>query len=130
MERWAKLAGVQLSQVEALKLAMEEAIAKGGRHLIETCAQRTDSKWSSQNLEKHLLEQFPEKTILRIDSESVADPERPAYGCIEHINASIKDFDLVICTTVVESGVSVELFGHFEGVWTIAPGVTPESSVS
>ncbi|MEP1078591.1 hypothetical protein NDI52_24595 [Leptolyngbya sp. PL-A3] len=116
-------------QVEALVLAMEEAIATGGRQLIETCAQKTDSKWSSQNIERHLKDLFPCASILRIDSDTVADPEHPAYGCVDHINATLAQYEIVICTPVLESGVSIELFGYFQNVWTIAPGVIPENSV-
>jgi len=109
--------------------SMTEAIASGGKHFIACTGQKVSSKWGSQILERHLKQSFPGKRILRVDRESVVEPSHEAFGCIETLDETIKDYDIVITTPVIESGVSIDLHGHFEGVWIFASGVCPESGV-
>ena len=54
--------------------------------MIHCDGQKARSKWGTKNIESWARENFPDETILRIDSESVADPTHPAYGCVEKIN--------------------------------------------
>jgi Domain of unknown function (DUF3854) len=134
-------------------------IEAGGRPFISCSAQKLKSKWGTQNLESYLEQQFPDKKILRIDSETVADPEHPAYGCIAHLNEILPRYDLAIASPSIETGVSIEcqridksysevpiafsllLQGigsslgkikqvpHFDSVWAIAQGVQAADSI-
>ncbi|CAA9378570.1 DNA primase, partial [uncultured Microcoleus sp.] len=52
-----------------------------GKIWISCDSQKAKSKWGAKNLEKHLRSRCPGKKILRIDSETVANPEHEAYQC-------------------------------------------------
>ncbi|NJO59725.1 MAG: DUF3854 domain-containing protein [Richelia sp. RM2_1_2] len=106
-----------------------EDIKAGGKPLICCTAQKAKSRWSTQTLEKMLRLRFPGKRILRIDSESVSNPNHEAYGCISHLNEILPLYDIVIVSPCLETGVSIDLTNHFTGVWSIASGVQPENSV-
>jgi alkylated DNA repair dioxygenase AlkB len=109
--------------------ALDKAIAKGGHHLLCCSAQKAKSKWGSQALEERFRRKFPHLRILRIDSESVADPSHAAMGCISHLNEILTEYDLVIASPSLETGVSIDIEGHFDGVWGIFQGVQPVNSV-
>lgn len=113
----------------ALVARLLDAIALGGNHFVCTSAQQVKSKWGTQGLEAYLRNKFPDKRILRIDSESVADPTHPAYGCIAHLNEVLPLYDIVITSPSIETGVSIDVRGHFSAVWGIFQGVQPENSV-
>ncbi|VEP16789.1 conserved hypothetical protein [Hyella patelloides LEGE 07179] len=76
-----------------------------------------------------MKKKFPTAKILRIDSESVADPNHPAMGCMGNLNAIIARYDIVIVSPVVETGVSIDLYNHFHGVWCIAYGLQTVDAV-
>lgn len=92
-------------------------------------AQKAKSKWGTQALEERFRHKFPHLRILRIDSESVADPSHAAFGCIAHLNEILTQYDLVIASPSLETGVSIDIRGHFDGVWGIFQGVQPVNSV-
>ncbi|MEG4582979.1 DUF3854 domain-containing protein [Microcoleus sp. MON1_C5] len=109
-------------------------VTNGGKIWISTDSQKTKSKYGSKNLEKYYRSRCPGKKILRIDAETVADPEHPAYQCAEKIQGSkeekFKDslaalYDIVICSPSLATGVSVNLRGHFTAVFGIYQGATP-----
>ncbi len=130
-----------------------------GKPFISCSAQKLKSKWGTQNLESYLQLEFPDKKILRIDSETVADPNHPAYGCIAHLNEILPQYDMAIASPSIETGVSIEcesqnnyypqvpiafqllLLGiktnlgkikqvpHFDSVWAIAQGVQAADSI-
>ena len=134
-------------------------IEADGRPFISCSAQKLKSKWGTQNLESYLQLEFPDKKILRIDSETVADPNHPAYGCIAHLNEILPNYDIAIASPSIETGVSIEcertdrchsevpiafqllLQGintsigkikrvpHFDSVWAIAQGVQTADSI-
>ncbi len=109
--------------------ALDKAIATGGHHLLCCSAQKVKSKWGTQALEERFRRKFPYLRILRIDSESVADPSHPAFGCIAHLNEILTQYDLVIASPSLETGVSIDIKGHFDAVWGIFQGVQPVNSV-
>nr|WP_155960518.1 plasmid replication protein, CyRepA1 family [Fischerella sp. PCC 9605] len=94
---------------------------------MEAYYQKESVKYCRQ-LEERYKKEVPGIRILRIDSETVADPTHPAYGCTSNINQIIADYDLVICTPTLETGVSIEEV-HFQGVWGIFQGSSPADSV-
>ena len=134
-------------------------IEAGGKPFISCSAQKLKSKWGTQNLESYLQQEFPDRKILRIDSETVADPSHPAYGCIAHLNEILPNYDLAIASPSIETGVSIECertdkrhwevpiafqlllqgissnlgkikrMSHFDSVWAIAQGVQTADSI-
>lgn len=83
-------------------------IEQGGIPFVCVSGQKKKSRWGTQNLEIYLLHQFPNKRILRIDRESIADPEHPAYGCMARLNELLPNYDIVIVSPTIETGVSIE----------------------
>lgn len=112
-----------------LVAALIEDIKDGGVSLICCSAQKAKSRWGTQALEQMLLKYFPDKRILRIDSETVSDPTHAAFNCIPYLNKVLPQYDIVIVSPSLETGVSIDVQGHFTGVWSIATGVQPENSV-
>ncbi|BAZ47254.1 hypothetical protein NIES4102_43000 (plasmid) [Chondrocystis sp. NIES-4102] len=134
-------------------------IKTGGRPFISCSAQKLKSSWGTQNLESYLEQQFPNKKILRIDSETVADPNHRAYGCIAYLNEILPNYDIAIASPSIETGVSIECerpdrccsevpiafnlllqgissslvktkrVSHFDSVWAIAQGVQTADSI-
>lgn len=112
-----------------LVAALTSSIRKGEKTLIHTTGQKAKSKWGSINLESYFKQNFARLKILRIDSESVSDPHHPAYGCMAVINDLLPLYDVVICSPVIETGVSIDIKGHFNSVWAIAGGVQTVDAV-
>ncbi|MBD2512809.1 hypothetical protein H6G91_37485 [Nostoc muscorum FACHB-395] len=54
---------------------------------------------------------------------------KAAFGCIAHLNEILTQYDLVIASPSLETGVSIDIRGHFDGVWGIFQGVQPVNSV-
>lgn len=104
-------------------------IESGEKVLLQVSAQKMKSTWGTINLESSLKNTFPNHRLLRIDSESVADPLHPAYGCIDNINKIISNYDIVITSPVLETGVSIDIKDHFNSVWAIAQGVQTVDAV-
>lgn len=108
---------------------LETAIKNGEKPLIHVSAQKVSSKYGSINLESYLKKLFPERKILRIDSESISNPNHPAYGCTAHLNELLPNYDIVLCSPTIETGVSIDIKGHFTSVWGIAQGVQTVDAV-
>jgi hypothetical protein len=117
------------SNPKDLIAALDRAIPEGGHHLLCCSAQKVKSKWGTQALEERFRRKFPDLKILRIDSESVSDPSHPAFGCIAHLNEILTKYDLVIASPSLETGVSIDIKGHFSAVWGIFQGVQSANSV-
>ncbi|EAW39113.1 hypothetical protein L8106_02322 [Lyngbya sp. PCC 8106] len=108
---------------------LEQHIAEGGKPFVCLSAQKLASQWGTCTLETYLKTQFPNLKILRIDSESLSDPSHPAYGCINQLNSTLKNYDIVLASPCIETGVSIDIQGHFTSVWGIAQGIQGENSV-
>ncbi|KAM3094232.1 plasmid replication protein, CyRepA1 family [Phormidesmis sp. 146-35] len=109
-----------------LMTRMEDVIETGA---VFVCldSQKVKGKWSSKNLETYLQSRFPNKRILRIDSESVADPDHAAYRIVDRLNEILPSYDIVLSTPTIGTGVSIDIRGHFKAVFGIFQGVTPDS---
>ena len=105
-----------------------KAIEKGERVIIHCSAQKAKSKWSTQNLETLLAAKFPDKPIFRADAETVSDPTHPAFGCIENINEVVLNYDIVLTSPTLETGISIDV-KHFDSVWCLANGVQTVDAV-
>jgi hypothetical protein len=101
----------------------------GGHPFIFVDGQKAKSKWGTQNLENYLLKLFPSLRILRIDAESIANPNHPAFGCIDKLNQVLPLYDVAIASPSIETGVSIDIKGHITSVWDIAQGVVPVASI-
>lgn len=109
--------------------ALVSDIRRGGHPLIFVDGQKAKSKWGTQNLESYLSKKFPDLRILRIDAESIADPNHPAFGCIDKLNQVLPLYDVAIASPSIETGVSIDIKGHITSVWDIAQGVVPVPSI-
>jgi hypothetical protein len=107
---------------EALFSDALECIQNGDRLMVHTGAQKVSSKWGTINLEIILSRAFPKLKILRIDAESVAEPGHPAYGVMGNLNTVLPLYDIVIASPTLETGVSIDIKGHFHRVFCFAPG--------
>jgi hypothetical protein len=107
---------------------LEADIQQGGKPFICLSAQKLTSKWGTQNLEAYLQQQFPQHKILRIDSQSLADHQHPAYNCISKLEQVLSQYDIVLASPSIETGISIEL-KHFTSVWAIAQGIQAENAV-
>jgi hypothetical protein len=103
--------------------ALVKAIERGEKALVHSTGQKAKSRWGSINLESYLGQKFPHLKILRIDGESVSDPKHPAYGCMANLNMILSNYDIAIASPVIETGISIDLKGHFDAVWAIAPAL-------
>ena len=107
---------------------LEAYIQQGGTPFICLSAQKLMSKWGTQALEAYLQQKFPQKKILRIDSESLSDPQHPAYGCTTELEPVLERYDIVLASPSIETGISIES-RHFTSVWAIAQGIQAENAV-
>jgi hypothetical protein len=104
-----------------------EAVIATGPVFVAMDSQKFKGRWSSKNLESYLAQRFPDKRILRIDSESVADADHPACSIANRINEIIGDYDIVLATPTIGTGVSIDLKGHFKAVFGMFQGVISDS---
>ncbi|CCI38435.1 conserved hypothetical protein [Microcystis aeruginosa PCC 9701] len=101
---------------------LEIAVNSGQKVICHTDGQKYKSSYGTRNLEYLFKKKYPNLKILRIDSESVADRTHPAYGCMGNLDQILCQYDLVICSPVIESGVSIDV-NHFDAVFAISHGV-------
>lgn len=106
-----------------------EKIDAGEKVLVVTDSQKSRSKWSTQTLETLLKERYPALRVLRLDSEAVANPEHPAYGCVSRLNGVLKQYDIVIASPTIETGVSIDIKNHFGAVFGFLNGTLSCDSV-
>jgi hypothetical protein len=100
----------------------ETLINKGQKLFIQATAQGRKSKQSTTTLEKHFSKKYPNIKIIRIDSETVADPGHPAYGCMTKLDELVIQYDIVIASPTIETGVSIDV-KHFDAVFGLFCGV-------
>lgn len=101
---------------------LEIAVNSGQKVICHTDGQKHKSSYGTRNLEYLFKKKYPNLKILRIDSESVADRSHPAYGCMGNLDQILCQYDLVICSPVIETGVSIDC-NHFDAVFAISHGV-------
>ncbi|MGP0129558.1 MAG: plasmid replication protein, CyRepA1 family [cyanobacterium endosymbiont of Rhopalodia musculus] len=104
-------------------------IQQGGKPFVCLSAQKLTSKWGTQTLEFYLKKRFPEVRILRIDSESLTDPNHNAYQSINHLNQILLNYDIILASPSIETGVSIDIKDHFTSVWGLAQGIQTATSV-
>ena len=92
--------------------------------LIQVESQKVNSKWSTQSIEADLKAKYPDKKIVRVDSETCQDKTHPAYGATKNFTGFCQNWDIVICSNVIESGISIDLYDYFDSVWACIWGVS------
>ena len=110
----------------ALLLRLGQVLETGAVYVCLD-SQKVKGRWSSRNLETYFCDRFPEKRVLRIDSETVTDPDHPAYGIAQDINSVVENYDIVLATPTIGTGVSIEITDYFAGVFGIFNGVTSDA---
>ena len=110
------------SSPEALLAALLRQLAAGARLLIHIDGQKSRTTYGTVNLERLIRSLFPALKVLRIDSTTIADPEHEAYGCIEHLNQLLTNYDVVLASPTIGTGVSIDLQGHFDAVFGFGLG--------
>jgi Domain of unknown function (DUF3854) len=108
---------------------LTKELQNGGKAFVCLSAQQLKSQWGTLNLESYLKQELPKLKILRIDSESLSEPEHPAYNCLNNLNDLLPSYDIVLASPSIETGVSIDIRGHFTSVWGIAQGVQSATSV-
>ncbi len=102
-------------------------IAATGAVFLALDSQKAKGRWSSKNLERYLRLQCPDQRILRIDSETVADPNHDAYGIVADLNQKLAHYDIVLATPTLGTGVSIDVLNHFKAVFGIFQGVVADA---
>jgi hypothetical protein len=107
---------------------LEANLNNGKRVLVHLDSQKLKGKWSGANIETRLREKFPHLKILLLDSFTIGNPNHPAYQAIARgLDRLIALYDVVLCTPVVETGLSLDVQNHFDCVFGCFCGVTGES---
>jgi hypothetical protein len=102
-------------------------IAATGGVFLALDSQKAKGRWSSKNLERYLRLHCPNQRILRIDSETVADPNHEAYRIVDDLNQKIVNYDIVLATPTLGTGVSIDVLHHFKAVFGIFQGVVADA---
>jgi hypothetical protein len=110
-------------------LDLKRAIESGEKAFVCLSGQAVNSKWGSQHLEYVFAQLFPHIKIGRIDGESVAETGHEFFQSLDDLDPKLKECDVVLATGVIETGVSIDLENHFDGVWICAWGLQTESGV-
>ncbi|MEL4895080.1 plasmid replication protein, CyRepA1 family [Crocosphaera sp. Alani8] len=101
---------------------LEDNIKKGHKVIIHTDGRKYKTTWGTRTLEAFFKRKFPGLKVLRIDRKTVTQKNHPACGCIEKLNEVLPQFDIVICSPVIETGVSIDV-DHFDSVYVLSHGV-------
>jgi hypothetical protein len=115
-------------ECEDVSLAQKEGNTAGKNILIATDSQQASSTWSAQNLKILINQKFPNLKVGIIDSETVGDCEEECYHATETINQLASEYNVLIYTSVVGTGVSIDLKGHFGSVYSWNQGNQSENS--
>ena len=99
------------------------AVRSHKRILFLCDSMKAKSKYGTTCLESLFREQCPGAKVLRIDSSSLADPYSDAYGALTALDAHLADYDVVIASPSIGTGVSIDLHGHFDECYAILWGV-------
>ncbi|WP_206818400.1 plasmid replication protein, CyRepA1 family, partial [Chroococcus sp. FPU101] len=107
---------------ESLYSALLTHIRDGGKPIIFTGAKDAKSKLATGNLERGISIQFPQSRILVLDSDTCKDPSHPAYKAMGNLNQVLNDYDVVIASPVLETGISIDIKNHFTSVFGFGTG--------
>jgi hypothetical protein len=63
-------------------------------------------------------------TLLRIDAETLGDPEHPAFGALSRLEDLTREYACFVMSPSVESGVSISKNAKIDAVFYLGSGVT------
>jgi len=99
---------------------------------ITTSGQQPKSRYGSQTLENVCRSVNKKLRILRIDSETTHTSDHPAAKLTvllesggDLVNEFLKQWDAIVVSPVIESGIGVELYGHFRAQFSFISGGLP-----
>ena len=114
--------------VESLRNEVFEKIKEGKRIILHTSGQKENSTHGTINIEKEILECFPEleEFIYRLDKESLGDVTHLSYEILSDLER-LKKAKIVIASSSINTGVSLdeEIVGTFDAVFGIFYGNYP-----
>lgn len=117
------------SNAESLYAKTIDLLDEDKKLIIFTQSQKAKGRLSTQTLEKQYRKRYPNRRILRIDSRTIVDSSHAAFGCVAHLNKILQQYDIVICSPSIETGVSIDIRGHFDAVIGFFQGVTTTDGV-
>jgi hypothetical protein len=107
-----------------------EHLRQRRRVWISTTAQQAGAANSAQNLEILAWRHWPGGRVLRVDSETVADPNHDAHRLAADPDGIAAAYDVVVASPAVAAGLSVTLRGHFAAVFVGSGGTTDPEAVA
>jgi hypothetical protein len=114
---------------DSWRSALLQALQRRERVWIATTAAEATSPNSARNLELLAAATWPGCRVLRVDRDSVNDPNHPAYQLAHDPDGVAAQCDVVVASPAVAAGLSVTLKGHFRRVLAIAGGTTDANAV-
>ena len=110
--------------------ALTDHVKQGEKILIPIDAQQAKSKWGAQTIESYLAKLKPDAKMIRIDSKTISNPDHPAFRATEddRLDDLIINYDIVIYTNVIGTGISIDIKGHFDAVFSCNQGTQSENS--
>lgn len=126
-----KFSGMKFNRFSCPKrlLALiKQKILKGEKLFIVTSAQKSTSKYGTIALENFIRKLNPELRILIVDSETMGYPDSDSQGCLDRMSEIVTNYDVVICSPSIETGISVDVYGYFDSVIAFNTGnLSPHS---
>ena len=119
--------GKNNTPADIVSVALSKAI-KGERIYIACSGQKEESTWGSISLEGLFLDHGITE-VIRIDSETIKNPEHPAFKATSRINEICDAYQVIIATPTLGTGVSIENKNPFDLVCGIFTGVGSPDSV-
>ena len=133
---------------EALLASLLASLGRGEKALVLSDTQKNEigqnsrglkgsGKFSTQALEARIAKEYPELRILRVDSQTLGDSGHPAHRCLSYEGGKLKlgeiarnDFDVVIASPSINTGVDLSIPGHFANCFGFFMGVLSAPDVS
>ncbi len=105
-------------------------VEKGKKLLIVTAAKKVTSKNGTIAIYNRLRKLFPHLRILRYDSDALTEKGHPACENKGHLNSLFPQYDIVVGSPSIVSGISLDFQGHFDEVWASSTGaISPTNFV-
>lgn len=117
------------SPIPMMAALRNEVSENGAIPLMLFESAKPDSKWTPRNAIEFLKDAVPELNSLELSAHTVGSREHEAFAITSSINERIIAYGVVAATPTLETGISIDVRGHFDSKWLIAWGIRPEWSV-
>ncbi|MGI0501402.1 plasmid replication protein, CyRepA1 family [Limnospira platensis] len=110
---------------EMLMAAIIAAAENGERLMIHTTGEADSSTWGANNIARRMGEIVGEDNVLVITGTTTKLKNHQAFNCTRDINQTIETLQpqIVIATSAIESGVSIDITDYFDGVYCMFTGL-------